>query len=48
MHTDEATLNRMLDEFYELKGWDKRTGIPTKEKLLRMGLEDVAVVLEKL
>ncbi|MEM4157231.1 MAG: aldehyde ferredoxin oxidoreductase family protein [Candidatus Methanomethylicaceae archaeon] len=48
MHTDEATLNKMLDEFYELKGWDKRTGIPTKEKLLRMGLEDVAVVLEKL
>ncbi|MEM2450015.1 MAG: aldehyde ferredoxin oxidoreductase family protein [Candidatus Methanomethylicaceae archaeon] len=48
MYTDEATLNKMIDEFYELKGWDKRTGIPTKEKLIRIGLEDVALELEKL
>ena len=48
MHTDEPTLNKMLDEFYGLKGWDRRTGIPTKEKLARMGLEDVVTVLENL
>ncbi|HRR55074.1 MAG TPA: aldehyde ferredoxin oxidoreductase C-terminal domain-containing protein, partial [Candidatus Methanomethylicus sp.] len=47
MHTDEATLNKLLDEFYDLKGWDRRTGIPTKEKLARMGLEDVAEVLSR-
>ncbi len=48
MHIDEPTLNKMLDEFYPLKGWDKVTGIPTREKLVRMGLEDVAEKLEKL
>ncbi|RZN56229.1 MAG: aldehyde ferredoxin oxidoreductase [Candidatus Methanomethylicota archaeon] len=48
MYTDEQTLNKMLDDFYTLKGWDKRTGIPTKEKLIKIGLEDVAKELEKL
>jgi aldehyde:ferredoxin oxidoreductase len=48
MNTDEPTLNRMLDEFYTIKGWHRRTGIPAKEKLVRMGLEDVATALEGL
>jgi aldehyde:ferredoxin oxidoreductase len=48
MYTDEQTLNKMLDDFYTLKGWEKRTGIPTKEKLIKIGLEDVAKELEKL
>jgi aldehyde:ferredoxin oxidoreductase len=48
MNTDEATLSRMLDEFYGIKGWDKTTGIPTKDKLVKMGLVDVALALEKL
>ncbi len=30
--------NRMLDEYYMLRGWDLR-GIPTKEKLRELGLE---------
>ncbi|MGF3498524.1 MAG: aldehyde ferredoxin oxidoreductase C-terminal domain-containing protein, partial [Candidatus Methanosuratincola sp.] len=47
MHTDEQTLNRMLDDFYALKGWDPKTGIPTREKLTRMGLEDVADCLAR-
>lgn len=28
----------MLDEYYEARGWDKETGIPTKEKLQQLGL----------
>jgi aldehyde:ferredoxin oxidoreductase len=28
-----------LDTYYELAGWDKRTGNPTKEKLAELGLE---------
>ncbi|MDI9644344.1 MAG: aldehyde ferredoxin oxidoreductase family protein [Candidatus Verstraetearchaeota archaeon] len=47
MYTDEPTLNRMLDEFYALKGWDPGTGIPTRQKLVRIGLEDVADRLEQ-
>ncbi|MFC1862919.1 aldehyde ferredoxin oxidoreductase family protein [Thermodesulfobacteriota bacterium] len=35
-------LNVMLDEYYEIRGWDLETGIPTKEKLLELGLGYVA------
>ncbi len=37
-----------LDEYYELRGWDKRSGIPTREKLNELGLGDVADDLQKL
>jgi len=32
----------MLDEYYEARGWDRETGIPTKESLRRLGLGDFA------
>jgi len=32
----------MIDRYYELRGWDKKTGFPTKKKLLALGLEEVA------
>jgi len=38
----------MLDEYYTLHGWDVKTGIPCKKKLLELGLADVAKNLEKL
>jgi aldehyde:ferredoxin oxidoreductase len=41
-------LDRMLDEYYEARGWDKATGRPTREKLLELGLEEAARDLEKL
>jgi aldehyde:ferredoxin oxidoreductase len=44
---NEVEWNKMLDEYYQLRGWDIRTGIPTKEKLLRNGLADIAEDLEK-
>lgn len=45
MYTDAKTLDKMLDEFYVLKGWDQKTGIPTRAKLVRVGLTDVADAL---
>ncbi|RLG40547.1 MAG: aldehyde:ferredoxin oxidoreductase [Thermoproteota archaeon] len=39
-------LDMMLDHYYELRGWDKETGLPKKETLLRVGLQDVAEDLE--
>ncbi|MBE3085475.1 MAG: aldehyde ferredoxin oxidoreductase family protein [Bacteroidetes bacterium] len=30
----------MLDEYYQARGWDTKTGIPTKEKLLELELEE--------
>lgn len=34
-------LDYMLDEYYELRGCDKETGLPKKEKLRELGLEYV-------
>ena len=39
------TVERLLNEYYELRGWDLATGIPTKEKLIELGLDDVAAEL---
>lgn len=40
-------LDRMLDEYYDLRGWERETGLPYKEKLLQLGLKDVAEDLER-
>ena len=31
----------MKDEYYTLRGWDKQTGAPTKEKMAELGLADL-------
>ncbi len=35
-------LEPMVDRYYELRGWDIRTGFPKREKLIQLGLTDVA------
>ncbi len=35
-------LERMKDDYYEYRGWDKKTGNPSKEKLKGLGLEFAA------
>jgi len=35
-------LDQMLDEYYSLRGWDKETGLPRREKLEEIGLKDIA------
>ena len=37
----------MLDEYYELHGWDKATGLQTRKGLTALGMEDVANRLAK-
>ena len=37
----------MLDEYYELRGWDLKTGLPTEGKLVELGLNDVAEDLRR-
>jgi aldehyde:ferredoxin oxidoreductase len=39
---DKAKFEQMKDEYYELRGWDRQTGIPTRDKLEQLGLGDVA------
>jgi aldehyde:ferredoxin oxidoreductase len=40
-------LDKMLDDYYAFRGWGKETGIPFKERLVSLGLEDVAQDMEK-
>jgi aldehyde:ferredoxin oxidoreductase len=44
---DEDKYNEMLDKFYELHGWDKKTGLQTRQCLVDLGLEDVAEALKR-
>jgi aldehyde:ferredoxin oxidoreductase len=41
-------LDSMLDNYYELRGWDKDTGIPTATKLKELGLDYVVKELRTL
>lgn len=40
-------LKEQLDKYYTARGWDLKTGIPTRAKLEELGLKDVANDLEK-
>jgi aldehyde:ferredoxin oxidoreductase len=42
-----ATIDKVLDEYYEARGWDKKSGVPTAKKLIELGLSDVAEDLQK-
>jgi aldehyde:ferredoxin oxidoreductase len=42
----DETFNKMLDEYYVLRGWDSN-GIPTPETLDRLGLKDIVGALPK-
>ncbi len=38
---DAEDLEQMIDDYYEERGWDKMTGIPTETKLAELGLQNV-------
>jgi aldehyde:ferredoxin oxidoreductase len=44
----EDILGSMLDNYYELRGWDKKTGLPTRSKLQAIGLTSVADQLQQM
>ena len=44
---DREKYDRILDEWYTLRGYDTETGIPTPEELEHCGLQDVAQDLKK-
>jgi aldehyde:ferredoxin oxidoreductase len=45
---DEAKWNEMLDEYYEIHGWDRQTGYPTRKTLEDLGLKKAAEDLERI
>jgi len=40
-------VDKILDDYYDEHGWDIETGIPTKAKLVELGLEEAAADLEQ-
>jgi len=44
---DKDKFEQLKDRFYQLRGWDVRTGQPTRAKLEELGLNDVADELTK-
>jgi len=34
-------LDKLLDDYYRVRGWDPKTGLPARRKLEELGLEDV-------
>lgn len=45
---DMAKFNHMLDEYYDLHGWDRKTSFPKRKTLVDLGLESVADDLENI
>lgn len=43
---DKQKWDKMLEEYYDLNGWDKKTGIPTRARLEALGLKNIADELE--
>jgi aldehyde:ferredoxin oxidoreductase len=48
LKVDKVKWQKMLDEYYEYNGWDKKTGIPTRARLESLGLGYIADELEKM
>ena len=40
MVMDAEKVERMLDDYYEARGWNRKDGIPTPEKMAELGLEE--------
>jgi len=45
---DKQKFLRLMDKYYELRGWNKENGWPTREKLEELDLKEVADELEKI
>ena len=41
-------LEEIKDEYYDLRGWDKKTGLQSTAELKRLGLDDISDALEKI
>jgi aldehyde:ferredoxin oxidoreductase len=44
----EEVLEKMKDEYYEIRGWDTSSGIPTPGRLLELDLPDIAEDMKKI
>jgi aldehyde:ferredoxin oxidoreductase len=47
-YLSENDLRNLLDQLYTSRGWDLQTGVPTKQRLEKIGLTDVAQKLDEM
>jgi aldehyde:ferredoxin oxidoreductase len=40
---DRDKFKAMLKEYYQLRGWDVKTGLPTKKTIAALGMDDISV-----
>jgi aldehyde:ferredoxin oxidoreductase len=45
---DKKRFINLMDKYYELRGWDKTKGWPTKQKLEELGLKEIAEGIDKI
>jgi aldehyde:ferredoxin oxidoreductase len=45
---DREKWDALLDEYYEIHGWDKKTSYPTRRSLEELDLKEIADDLEKI
>jgi aldehyde:ferredoxin oxidoreductase len=43
----KSNFNKMLDDYYECRGWEMESGVPTRETLEKLDLKDVADDLKR-
>jgi len=43
----EEDFDRLIEDYYDERGWDTKTGIPTRQKLVELKLEDIAEDLSR-
>ena len=43
---DRQRYRELLKRYYELRGWDPETGVPSKKKLTELGLAEVSEALD--
>ena len=43
---DRKKFAGMLKEYYQLRGWDEKTGLPTRETLKKLGMEDMIQAIQ--
>lgn len=48
LSADAGEFRELLDRYYDLRGWDRVRGWPTRQKLLELGLEEAAATLDAL
>lgn len=44
---DEGKFKEMMRQYYQLRGWDQTTGLPYRETLIDLGIEDLVVSFEE-